>query len=261
MRPETRRFYDRPRGMKWRGRPIAWALLLLAAGFAPAGQAQQQGNDKAAAASDLTLQNQSRVAASALEIRAILEKDAGLMVELKHWVAKDASDHGQILSDADLNDDAIFARLDDDIQFRSIATALVQRYGYLLPKLNPDSDIAKRNDLLIQERTKWLAQEQEEISCRPVSAERPVRRTTHPVIRNPARTVTSQRHGPRLLEIWSRRPNGKYRPPEMPLWSRIRRGFRAATQTSCFAPNPGNRVRIQTALPLRSFSRVITTLP
>ncbi len=51
-------------------------------------------------------------------------------------------------------------RLENDIQFRSIATALVERYGYLLPKLNPDSDLAKQNALLMQERTKWLAQDQ-----------------------------------------------------------------------------------------------------
>ena len=84
------------------------------------------------------------------------------MVELKHWVAKDASDHGQILSDSDLTSDAIFARLENDIQFRSIATALLQRYGYLLPKVNPDSDLGKQNALLMEERTKWLVQDQEE---------------------------------------------------------------------------------------------------
>ena len=122
----------------------------------------QQSNNKAAADTDLTVENQSRVAASTDVLKKILQTDAGLMVELKHWVAKDASDHGQILNDSDLTDDAIFTRLDDDIQFRSIATALVQRYGYLLPKLNPDSDLAKQNELLIQERTRWLAQDQEE---------------------------------------------------------------------------------------------------
>jgi len=84
------------------------------------------------------------------------------MVELKHWVAKDATDHGQIVGNSDLTNDAIFDRLETDIKFRSIATALVQRYGYLLPKLNPDSDLAKEHALLIQERTKWLAQNQEE---------------------------------------------------------------------------------------------------
>ena len=84
------------------------------------------------------------------------------MVALKYWVAKDATEHGQIISESDLTNDAIFERLEEDAQFRSVATALVQRYGYLLPKLNPESDVAKEHELLVQERTKWLAQNQEE---------------------------------------------------------------------------------------------------
>jgi protein involved in polysaccharide export with SLBB domain len=112
--------------------------------------------------SDLALQNMSRVAASPAEIKSLLLNNTGLMVELKRWVAKDATDHGQIVSDSDLTNDAIFDRLETDVQFRSLATALVQRYGYLLPKLNPDSEAGKERTLLIQERTKWLAQRQEE---------------------------------------------------------------------------------------------------
>ncbi len=49
------------------------------------------------------------------------------MVELKHWIAKDATDHGQLISDSDLTDEAIFDRLENDIAFRSVATALVQK--------------------------------------------------------------------------------------------------------------------------------------
>jgi len=103
-----------------------------------------------------------RVAASAPELKAILLKESGLMVELKRWVAKDSTDHGQIVGDAELNDYAIFDRLETDIEFRSVATALVQRYGYLLPKVNPESDLAKEQDLLRLERTKWVAQAEEE---------------------------------------------------------------------------------------------------
>jgi len=135
--------------------------MLLAGPFVDAGRAQQQ-NTNATRTSDLALQNLRRVAASAAEIKAVLIKDPGLMVELKHWVARDATDHGQIVNDSDLTNDGIYERLDTDIQFRSTATALVQRYGYLLPKLNPDSDLAKEHELLVQERTKWLAQNQEE---------------------------------------------------------------------------------------------------
>ncbi len=122
----------------------------------------QERNNNAANATDLALQNLSRVAASAAEIKAVLVKDAGLMVELKHWVARDATDHGQVVSDSDLTTEGIFARLEADIQFRSIATALVQQYGYLLPKLNPDSDPGKEHEFLFQERAKKFSQEQDE---------------------------------------------------------------------------------------------------
>src|ERR1700727_1253852 len=112
--------------------------------------------------SDLGRDNYSRVSASATELKAVLIKDPGLMVELKRWVAKDATDHGQVISDSDLTNDAIFERLESDSQFRSLASGIVQKYGYLLPRVNPDSELGKERELLIQERTKWLAQQQEE---------------------------------------------------------------------------------------------------
>jgi polysaccharide biosynthesis/export protein len=112
--------------------------------------------------SELGRENLSWVAASAADVKTILLKDPGLMVELKRWVAKDATGHGQIISDSDLTDDAIYARLETDVQFRSVATALVQRYGYLVPKVNPESPAARERELLLQERVKWLAQAQEE---------------------------------------------------------------------------------------------------
>jgi protein involved in polysaccharide export with SLBB domain len=112
--------------------------------------------------SDLGRDNLSRVAASATELKAVLLTETGLLVELKKWVAKDATDHGQIISDSDLTNDAIFERLESDSQFRSLATSIVQGYGYLLPRVNPDSELGKERELLVQERTKWLAQHQEE---------------------------------------------------------------------------------------------------
>jgi protein involved in polysaccharide export with SLBB domain len=112
--------------------------------------------------SDLGRENMSRVAASAADIKTILVKDTGLMVELKRWVAKDATSQGQIISETDLTDDAIFDRLQADVQFRSIATQLVQRYGYLVPQVNPDSAAGKEQDLLVKERVKWIAQNEEE---------------------------------------------------------------------------------------------------
>jgi polysaccharide biosynthesis/export protein len=112
--------------------------------------------------SELGRQNLSRVSASAGEIKTILIKDVGLIVELKRWVAKDATDHGQVLTEADLSDDAIFDRLEQDVQFRSVATELCQRYGYLVPQLNPNSAQARQQELLVAERTKWIAAHEEE---------------------------------------------------------------------------------------------------
>src|SRR5712671_3116821 len=134
------------------------SMSLVCAGL---GRAQErQSNSRQI--SELGRENLSRAAASATDLKAILIKDAGLMVELKRWIAKDATGHGQIVSDSDLTDEAIFDRLEMDVQFRSTATLLVQRYGYLVPKLNPESEAAKTRELLVQERTKWLAQAQEQ---------------------------------------------------------------------------------------------------
>jgi protein involved in polysaccharide export with SLBB domain len=109
-------------------------------------------------APDFAQENLRRVAASAAQIRAVLVKDEGLMVELKRWVAKEATDSGQVVEDSSLTDQAIFDRLDQDVAFRSIATRLLQRYGYLMPTPNPDSDFAKENELVLKERARRLVQ-------------------------------------------------------------------------------------------------------
>lgn len=140
---------------------LFWCFLCVSLVSACLGRAQErQSNSRQI--SELGRENLSRAAASATDLKAILIKDAGLMVELKRWIAKDATGHGQIISDSDLTDEAIFDRLEMDVQFRSTATLLVQRYGYLVPKLNPESEAAKTRELLVQERTKWLAQAQEQ---------------------------------------------------------------------------------------------------
>ena len=112
-------------------------------------------------ASDLANQNMSRVAAAAPQIQAVLARDAGILVELKTWVAKEATDNGQVVDDSMLTDQAIFDRLDRDIEFRAVATRLVQRYGYLLPGVNPDSEIAKQQELVLKERAHIMAARQD----------------------------------------------------------------------------------------------------
>ena len=108
--------------------------------------------------SDLAQENLNRVAASAAQIRTVLAKDEGLLVELKRWVAKEATDNGQVVDDANLTDQAIFDRLEHDVVFRSVATRLLQRFGYLMPAANPDSDFAKEKELILKERARRLVQ-------------------------------------------------------------------------------------------------------
>jgi polysaccharide export outer membrane protein len=149
------------RSARWRVSFAAASVFLGAGQLATVARSQQPQN-MVQRASDLAVRNMSRVSASPEDIKSVLLRDTGLMVELKRWVAKDATNQGQVVVDSDLTNEAIFDRLETDVQFRSVATNLVQQYGYLLPNLNPASDAAKQRDLLLQERVKRLAQRQDE---------------------------------------------------------------------------------------------------
>ncbi|HET8922224.1 MAG TPA: SLBB domain-containing protein [Candidatus Acidoferrum sp.] len=130
--------------------------------------------------SDLAKENFDRVAASANQIRAVLVKDEGLLVELKRLVAKEATDNGQVIDDSNLTDQAIFERLEQDLKFRAVATRLLQRYGYLLPTSNPDSDFAKEKELILKERARRLVQiesQEDSESLRPQGSNRDLERT------------------------------------------------------------------------------------
>ena len=121
--------------------------------------AQPQGSQISSVApesSGLGAENLNRVAAKAADIETILKGDPGLMVELKHLVARLATDNGQIVKDSDLTDDAIFSHLENDIPFRARATRLLQQYGYLQPKPNPGSLAAQEQQVLVQERLKVM---------------------------------------------------------------------------------------------------------
>src|SRR5271165_2948856 len=139
--------------------PLLFGPLLFGQGYDRdrTQPADSRGN-RTAELSDLAKENLSRVAASSPQIKEVLVKDAGLLVELKRWVAKEATDNGQVVEDSMLSDQAIFDRLDHDVAFRSVATRLLQRYGYLLPSPNPDSSFGKEEDLVLKERARRLVQ-------------------------------------------------------------------------------------------------------
>jgi len=149
---------------KKHGTLCALALLFIcqtAAGQTISAQRASKDSDsgtQAGTLSELGRENANRVAASPAQIREALIKDPGLLVALKRLMAKEATSNGQLVDDADLTDDAIFDRLGSDVIFRSIATRLVQKYGYLLPAVNPDSEIGKQQELILKERARRLVQ-------------------------------------------------------------------------------------------------------
>jgi protein involved in polysaccharide export with SLBB domain len=123
--------------------------------------------------SELTSDNLSRVGASPAQLQAIFARDPGLLVELKRWIAKEAADYGQIVDDTALTDQAVFERLERDIVFRAVATRLVQKYGYLLPVVNPGSDMAKEQDLILKERAhRYVQAEEKEDALRQAEIDR-----------------------------------------------------------------------------------------
>src|ERR1700674_5259737 len=144
---------------------LALALLFCAPAFP---QRQFQGSAAQASGTetparvplhspDIISENLDRVAASADQILEVANKEAGLMVELKRLLAQDAGVSGQILEEADLTDGAVAERLRSDLRARVLATRLLQRYGYLVPRLNPDSDLEAEQKLVRQERAQMLA--------------------------------------------------------------------------------------------------------
>jgi len=153
-------------GLRVRTTFVLALVLAVSAGIA----AQQQPQKKTSGAqtdvpppprrleSELARANYDRVAASAPQIKEVLLRDPGLLVELKTWIAKEASDNGQFVSDDELTDVAVFDRLTRDVKFRAVATRLVQRYGYLKPMVNPESEMGKQQDLLLKERVRRLEQ-------------------------------------------------------------------------------------------------------
>lgn len=145
-------------------------LLALVLSFCMPVYPQRQSQGSAAQASgtetparvplhspDIISDNLDRVAASADQILEVLNREAGLMVELKRLLAQDAGVSGQILEEADLTDVAVAERLRSDLRTRVLATRLLQRYGYLVPRLNPDSDLEAEQKLVRQERAQILA--------------------------------------------------------------------------------------------------------
>jgi protein involved in polysaccharide export with SLBB domain len=118
-------------------------------------------------------ENNSRVSAPAELIRLVLTKNPGLLVELERVVERDAIAKGQLVEDSDLTQQAIFERLDDDVAFRATATRLLQHYGYLLPSVNPDSDLGKEQELVLKERARRYVQIEAQEDAQSIQPQKP----------------------------------------------------------------------------------------
>src|SRR5580698_4397143 len=90
------------------------AIVAGAMGLCVCAAAQQRTADSSPPVSNLSQQNLNFAGASATQIKAVVLQDAGLLVELKRWVATDATNHGQVIGEEDLTDDTIFDRLETD---------------------------------------------------------------------------------------------------------------------------------------------------
>jgi len=157
---------------------MSWFLLLLMFAVCPVLMSQQQyppqaqdqqelqrhwqGNQQVqqnfglAPLSDLALENSNYVAAPAQEIEAVLRLQPGLLVELQQWVARDDTDHGQMVDDQEMSQQGIFDRLERDRKFRAVATRLLQRYGYLTPEINPKSQLGQQQQIELLAEQKRL---------------------------------------------------------------------------------------------------------
>jgi len=216
--------------MKWAVHSSVWKQALCLALLPLAGTLclAQQANDKPARVreensrslrpsdgSDLGQQNLNRVASSASQLKAVLVKDEGLLIELKRWIAKEATDSGQVVEDSDLTESAIFERLELDVEFRGVATRIVQRYGYLIPMPNPESDAAKEKEFILKERARRLVQIEAQGESRDKSESE---QELHGLERTGGNTCDSRRQTDceRRPNFDVRRQNGKQDEPRGP---------------------------------------------
>lgn len=143
---------------KRRGKQRFCKVLLFTFGWALFAAVQVAAQS---ARTDIVADNLDRVAATAGQILQVLSEDAGLMVEMKRAIAEDAGAAGQLLEESDLSDEAVGQLLRENLRVRALATRLLQRYGHLLPKIDPQSEAAGELKARQQARERAMQRELE----------------------------------------------------------------------------------------------------
>ena len=199
--------------------------------------------------SGIVADNLDRVAATAEQILEVLNRDAGLMVELKRAIAQDAGESGQILEESDLSDGAIAERLHEDLRTRVLATRLLQRYGYLLPKVNPDSELAVEHNLAMRARAQQLEQASESHDSNHAVPQTVITVGTQPPAERPANQGRSARAPLVAVDSTpdSSRPEMLAAPPEVHM-DLVKAGGRPSIQTEP-AEHAGYAVPTETLIP------------
>lgn len=144
-----------------------WTLLLCTAAYSqqesrpdatrPRDDTRARAYTRVYGSPDIVSDNLDKVAASADQILEVVNKEAGLMVEFKRLLAQDAAGSGQIIEESDLTDGAVAERLRSDLRARLLATRLLQRYGYLEPRVKPGSEAEAEQILVRKERMQIVA--------------------------------------------------------------------------------------------------------
>jgi len=202
--------------------------MLLSAEAARAQQSKSQPGSGGGIVAD----NLDRVAATAEQILEVVNHDAGMMVELKRAIAQDAGESGQILEESDLSESAVTERLREELRTRVLATRLLQRYGYLLPKVNPDSELAAEQNLKMRARAQQLERASESPDSNHAAPQTVITVGTPPSAERPANQGRPVRGA--LAEVDgaldSSRPEMLAAPPETHV-DLVKAGWRPSMQT------------------------------
>src|SRR5712692_5916182 len=225
-------------------------MLLCFAMFLSLGAARgQQSPSQQGSGEGIVADNLDRVAATAEQILDVLNRDAGLMVELKRAIAQDAGESGQILEESDLSDGAVTERLREDLRTRVLATRLLQRYGYLLPKVNPDSELAAEHNLRMRARAQQLERASEPYDSNHAAPQTVIAVGAQPSAERPANQGRAARSP--LVEVDgaldNSRPEMLAAPPDVHL-DLVKAGGRPSMQTEP-AEHAGYAVPVETLIP------------
>jgi len=210
---------------------------------------QKSGARAAWRGTGIVADNLERVAATVEQILEVVNRDAGLMVELKRAIAQDAGEGGQILEESDLSESAVTERLREDLRTRVLATRLLRKYGYLVPKLNPDSELAAEHNLAMRARAQQLERASESPDSNHAAPQTVITVGTQPPAERPANPGRSARGS--LVEVDgaldNSRPEVLAVPPEVRL-DLVKAGGRPSMQTGP-AEHTGYSMPAETLIP------------